>query len=159
MCIRKALMAGAILAAATLGMGGHAAAQSVSLSAVLLGGNECDGTAPPAGPICRKGDPDAFGRATITFPTATTICVTLQVDNLAGATAAHIHSGRETVNGPIVFALPAPVAPGGANPGVSAICGTPPAGLPAALRANPANFYINVHNGAFVGGARRGLLF
>jgi hypothetical protein len=92
-------------------MGGHAAAQSVSLSAVLLGGNECDSTAPPLGPICRKGDPDAFGRATITFPTSTTICVTLQVDNLAGATAAHIHSGRETVNGPIVFVLPPPSAP------------------------------------------------
>ena len=156
---RKALLAAASLAFFSSFYASPASAQSVSLEAVLLGGNECNSVAPPSGPDCRKGDPDGFGRATITFPTATGICVTLQVDNLAGATSAHIHSGRETFNGAILFALPPPSAPAAGNPGASVTCGVPPAGLPAAMLANPANFYINVHNGAFPAGAIRGQLF
>lgn len=145
--------------AAFLTIASPAHAQSVSLSAVLLGGNECNSVAPPAGPVCRKGDGDAFGRATVTFPTPVSICVTLQVDNLAGVTAAHIHSGRETVNGPIVMALPPPAAPGAGSPGTSSFCGAMAAALQTAIRNNPANFYVNVHNAAFPGGAARGQLF
>lgn len=134
---------------------------SDSFSAVLLGGNECNSAAPPAGPVCRLGDLDAFGRATVTIVNAAAgqVCVTLQVDNLAGATAAHIHFGRETVNGAIVMALPPPVAPGGANPGASSICAAMAPAMLNALRANPSAFYVNVHNTAFPNGAMRGQLF
>jgi hypothetical protein len=156
---RKLLVAAATLALFSSFNSSPASAQTVSLNAVLLGGNECDGIAPPAGPKCRKGDPDAFGLAAITFPTATGICVTLQVDNLLGATSAHIHPGRETFVGAPIFTLVAPAAPSAGNPGASVTCGVPPAGLPAALRANPANFYINVHNATYPLGAIRGQLF
>lgn len=161
---RKLLVAAATLAFFSSFNSMPAAAQTISdsLSAVLLGGNECNSVAPPTGPDCRKGDPDAFGRATITFPLPTEICVTLQVDNLAnavGTTFAHIHSGRETVNGAILSVLPPPIAPFGGNPGVSATCAGGLAALVAALRASPGNFYVNVHNATFPGGAIRGQLF
>jgi hypothetical protein len=143
----KALLAGSILALAVVNTGSQASAQTISRSAILLGGNECDSTAPPAGPICRKGDPRGFGRATVTFPTGTTICVTVQVDNLAGVTLAHIHQGRETVNGPVVFSIIPPNPAIGGNPGVTALCGAPPAAVITGLRNDPAGFYVNVHNG------------
>jgi hypothetical protein len=160
---RKILLAAATLAFFSSFNSSPASAQtqSYSLGAVLLGGNECDTVPPPAVvPVCRQGDMDGFGRATITFPTATSLCVTLQVDNLAGVTLAHIHPGRETFNGAPVLILSAPIAPGGGNPGNSVTCvAVPPAGLIAAMRANPANFYINVHTAAFPNGALRGQLF
>jgi hypothetical protein len=149
-----------VCATTFLTLASPAGAQTVSLSAVLLGGNECNGAVPPNGPVCRRGDPDAFGRATVTFPTPTTICVTLQVDNLAGVTAAHIHQGRETVNGPVVFAIvPPPNAPAGGNPGATSFCAPIAAALQTNMRNNPANFYVNVHNAAFSTGAMRGQLF
>jgi hypothetical protein len=163
MTYRRLMIAAAALAslAPALASGAAAQTQSYSLSAVLLGGNECDTVPPPAVvPVCRQGDMDGFGRATITFQTATSLCVTLQVDNLAGVTVAHIHAARESFNGAISLPLIAPVAPGGGNPGASVTCvAVPPAGLIAAMRANPANFYINVHTAAFPNGVLRGQLF
>lgn len=156
---RKVLLAVAALAFFSSFSSTPASAQTVSLNAVLLGANECDSTMPPAGPICRKGDPDGFGIAGITFPTATSMCVTLQVDNLLGAAAAHIHTGPATFNGGVVLTLPIPSAPLGGNPGVSAGCMAASSTLIAAIRANPANFYINVHNGTYPAGAIRGQLF
>lgn len=129
--------------------------------AVLNGANECDNTAPPAGPICRKGDPDGYGSATVTMITATQLCVGLAVDNLAGVTLMHIHSGGATVNGPVVVSFVPPLAGlPNANPGTISGC---VAGLPAAvvsaIRANPQLHYLNVHNAAFPAGAVRGQLF
>jgi len=155
---RKVLLAAAALAFFSSFNSTPASAQTVSLNAVLLGANECDSTLPPKGPICRKGDPDGFGLANITFPTGL-LCVTLQVDNLAGATAAHIHAGAATVNGGIVLTLPTPSAPFAGNPGVSAGCVPVALALITAIRANPAGFYINVHNGTYPVGALRGQLF
>ena len=159
MTYRRMMIAAAACAALTPALATGTMAQTISRSAILLGGNECDATAPPAGPICRKGDPRGFGRATITFPTNTTICVTLQVDNLMPITAAHIHQGRETVNGPVVFSIIPPNPGISGNPGVTALCGVPPAAVHAGLRNDPAGFYVNVHNAAFPGGAIRGQVF
>jgi hypothetical protein len=163
MKIQTLLVTASACLAATLMNASSAQAQlaSDSFSAVLLGGNECDAVAPPAGPNCRLGDADAFGRATVTIVNAAAgqFCATIQVDNLAGATAAHIHAGRETVNGAIVVPLPPPVVPGAANPGASSFCGAMPIAVMNAIRANPSNFYVNVHNAAFPGGAIRGQLF
>jgi hypothetical protein len=157
--MKPSMVVATILAAASAAASVPVSAQSVSLSAVLLGGNECDSTVPPRGPICRKGDSNGFGRATLTFPTATRVCVTLQVSGLAGATAAHIHKGRETVNGPVVINLPPPVAPGGANPGASSACVAQLAATLTAIRTNPRDYYVNVHNAGFPNGAVRGQLF
>jgi CHRD domain len=154
MSIRKIL-----LAALCLGpLATSAQAQTApSLYAVLNGGNECNGAVPP---LCRQGDPDGYGSATITIVSATSICFGLTVNNLAAPTAAHIHTGATGVNGGVVVGLAPPVAPGGGTPGASSGCVAGlGAGLVNQIRTNPQNFYVNVHNGPFPGGAVRGQLF
>lgn len=131
------------------------------LFAVLNGGTECVTLpAPQQNPVCRRGDLDGIGSATITFPTATTICWGINVDNIAGATLAHIHRGPAGVNGPVVVDLfpPLPNPPGGGNPGASAGCIAVAAALTNQIRNNPTIFYVNIHNNAFPGGAVRGQL-
>ncbi|MCI0466295.1 MAG: CHRD domain-containing protein [Beijerinckiaceae bacterium] len=155
------LTCAAAFAAGALTLVTGAGAQSplgAPLFAVLNGGNECDGTSPPNGPVCRKGDPDAIGSATILFPNATTVCFAIIVDNLAGATLAHIHSGVAGVNGGIVVTLVPPSAPGAGNPGASSGCVAVAPGIVGPIRNDPTKFYVNVHNGAFSGGAVRGQL-
>lgn len=125
------------------------------LFATLDGLAECDGSGQ-----CRKGDPDAHGSVTIIFPTGTSLCFAILVDNLGGATAAHIHRGRTTEVGGVVVSLTPPGPPSAGNPGTSSGC---VAGLTSALvrelRGNPSAFYVNVHNDTFPAGAVRGQLF
>ncbi|MBV9569940.1 MAG: CHRD domain-containing protein [Alphaproteobacteria bacterium] len=134
-----------------LGCSVPAVASTLSLNAVLLGGNECIG-----GPTCAQGDLDAFGVASITLPNAATICFSILVERVDPPTAAHIHAGVATVNGGIVVPL-APPATG--NPGASSGCVASPAGFNKALVKDPAAFYVNVHTGAFPNGAMRGQVF
>jgi hypothetical protein len=156
MSARLLLLVSAMLAGLTIFGSTGASAQGVPLFAVLNGGNECNGAAPP---LCRAGDLDAFGSATLIFPTATQVCFAILVDNLAGATLAHIHSAVTGINGPIVVTLTPPSAPSGGNPGASAGCVNAAAATITAIKATPTNFYINVHNTQFGGGAVRGQLF
>jgi len=128
-----------------------ATAGTVTFNAILNGGNECI-----AGPTCLQGDPDAYGVATITMPTKTTICFSILIDNVDPPTAAHIHAGTAAVNGGIIVPL-APPATG--NPGASSNCVGTPAGFNASLAKDPASFYVNVHTGAFPNGAMRGQVF
>ena len=156
--IRNLICAAAVMVGALFVSTG-AFAQGVPLFAVMNGGNEC--TVVAAGTVCRKGDLDAYGSATIIFPTTTSLCFGIVVDNLAAPiTAAHIHRGVSAVNGGIVVALTPPSAPAGGNPGASSGC---VAGLSAALvssiMANPSFYYVNVHDSAFPNGAIRGQLF
>lgn len=165
MIMFRAFACAALAAVGVLACSTSARAQSAMgapLFAVLNGGNECNSAAPPAGPVCRKGDLDAIGSATVLLvplnATTTTICFGLTVDNLAGATAAHIHRGPSGVNGGVVVNLLPPNAPGGGNPGASSGCTNVPAATANAIRADPTSFYVNVHNGAFPNGAVRGQL-
>lgn len=158
--IRNLICAAAVMVGALFVSTGSFA-QGVPLFAVMNGGNECNSVALPLGPACRKGDLDAYGSATIIFPTTTSLCFGIVVDNLAAPiTGAHIHRGVSGVNGGIVVALVPPSAPAGGNPGASSGC---VAGLAAALvasiMANPSLYYVNVHDGAFPNGAIRGQLF
>lgn len=153
---RLMLLTSAMLAGLTLFGSTGASAQGVPLFAVLNGGNECNGATPP---LCRQGDLDAFGSATVIFPKANQVCWAILADNLAGATAAHIHRGVSGVNGGIVVTLTPPAAPGAGNPGGSSGCIAAAAGIVSAIKANPTEFYINVHNGRFPDGAIRGQLF
>jgi len=86
----------------------------------------------------------------------------LTVNNIAMATGAHIYKGVAGTNGPVVANLGAP------GDGNSADCltqgevgpGTTPK-FPTAepvqdILANPANYYVNVHNAEFPTGAIRG---
>jgi len=101
---------------------------------------------------------------------ATTLCYVLTVNRIAQATAAHIHEGAEGENGPVVVTLGAPAD------GNSADCIAEDRVLPngtaafaqdaqgnrlttvAEILANPEDYYVNVHNERYPGGAIRGQL-
>lgn len=118
-----------------------ATASAQTFVATLSGANEV----PPA-------DPDGTGAATITI-TGTTVQYQIVVFNIDPPTAQHIHSGPAGVNGPIVVNLPGTWV-GNTLTGSTT---SDPATV-ASIIANPANFYVNVHNAAFPGGAVRGQL-
>ena len=150
MRLRDKLLALAVFAAVMVSTSA-ASAQGVQLFAVLNGGNEVtnDGAA-------AAGDPNGFGAATVIFAGSGRICYGLVVHRISAPTAAHIHVGRAAVNGPIVITLAASNA---GNPGVIGGCIS---GLDNALlrkiQKTPGEFYVNVHNEQFLGGAIRGQL-
>ena len=71
--------------------------------------------------------------------------------NIETPTAAHIHRGAAGVPGPVVIPLNVSMLSGGTVAGISQ-------GLVDEIVANPGNFYVNVHNASFGGGAVRGQL-
>jgi hypothetical protein len=158
MRILRTLACAVAVAVGTLFAAAGAYAQSplgAPLFAVLNGGNEC--VVP--GPVCRKGDLDAIGSATIIFPTTTSVCWAITANNLKGATLAHIHRGTSGVNGGIAVVLTPPNPPGAGTPGASSGCKAGiAAGTISAIRADPTSFYVNVHNRDFPDGAVRGQL-
>lgn len=114
----------------------------IKLATTLLGANEV--------PVL--GDPDGSGVATVTInPGQGTICYTLSVSGIAPATAAHIHEAPVGVAGPVVQPLMAP------TDGSSSGC-VENADLAREIKADPADYYVNVHNAVFPGGALRGQL-
>jgi hypothetical protein len=80
--------------------------------------------------------------------------------------AAHIHEGARGTNGPVVANLAWPQdgqagdclteGEGEGTPGVKFPTGEP--GIVQRILANPQNFYINIHNTEYPGGALRGQL-
>jgi hypothetical protein len=72
---------------------------------------------------------------------------------------AHIHKGASGVFGGISVTLTPPLNPGAGNPGASSGCVSTTLAILNQIKANPAGFYINVHNGEFPSGAVRGQLF
>ena len=109
-----------------------------SYSAVLTGTNEV-----PAA------DPDGLGFAVVTL-NGTTLNYTVFVQNIGAPTAAHIHTGAAGVNGNVLIGLNVNTLTNGTVP-VSQEIAT-------AINANPAGFYVNVHNAEFPNGAVRGQL-
>ncbi len=100
------------------------------------------------------GDSDGSGSALITLNVGRArVCWALSVSDIAPATAAHIHSAPAGVNGPVVVPLSPP------NTGFSTGCrdGVSPV-LIQAIIDFPGNYYVNVHNAEFPGGALRGQL-
>jgi hypothetical protein len=107
-------------------------------------------------------DPDGDGEADIEFDfDAAEVCFKLEWDNIAAPTAAHIHRGAAGVPGPIVVNLftPAPFdldqlerrdrVKGCVSADVAVLN---------EIAADPASFYVNIHNARFPAGAVRGQL-
>ena len=108
----------------------------------LSGANEV----PPA-------DPDGSGTGQLWLNHGQrTVCWQLEVANIAPATAAHIHHAAAGVNGPVVVPLSPPTG------GTSSGCVDATRLLITDIMHNPEDYYINVHNAEYPGGAVRGQL-
>jgi hypothetical protein len=153
--VSSLLLAGGVLAVggAPAGADDPPRAPSFAFGVVRLDGNQ---EVPPA-------DPD--GRGTFGFiATPDKLCYVLTARKIEPATLAHIHAAPRGVNGGIVVMLIAPTR------GFSADCihvqpDTTPNTMEVltqsevnAIIADPSQFYANVHNDPFPGGAIRGQL-
>jgi CHRD domain len=111
---------------------------------------------PMTGAAERPGPGDADGTGTAWFFVNVgqmEICYTLVVENIAPATAAHIHLAPPTDPGPVVVPLAAPTS------GEASGCATvSDVALLKNILKNPSDYYVNVHNADFPGGAVRGQL-
>lgn len=139
--LKVLLLAAALLVA----IPGVAAADSGErpLFTVLSGAAEVPG----------PGDPDGFGIAVLQArPDAGRLCYVLNVKRIEPATAAHVHIGAAGVAGPVVINLEPP------SNGSTRACTTADPALLRAIVADPAGYYVNVHNRPFPAGAVRGQL-
>lgn len=142
--LRKFLARSAVAAATVAASSGLASADSRLFVAYLYGGNET--------PVA--GDTNAFGIATVSISAAGSICYSILLHNAVAATAAHIHAGVAGVAGGVSVTLPVT----GGTPTRNSGCVSAGAVTVTAIKNNPQNFYVNVHNAAFSGGAARGQL-
>lgn len=148
---RTTLIASMVAFAVLVVMSGAAVAKTVVagteggrfLTASLTGANEVPG----------PGDPDGTGTAVVSVkPSSQRLCFELSVDNIAPATAAHVHDGPAGVAGPVVVTLTPP------SDGSSEGCVTADKTLLKDIKKNPTEYYVNVHNTEFPAGAVRGQL-
>jgi hypothetical protein len=107
------------------------------------------------------GDPDGSGGAQVTINVKKErVCFVLVVLDIALPTAAaHIHEGEAGVAGGIVVTLEAPTEIDGTGIGLANGCvRDQPRALLRDIKNNPDQYYVNVHNAEFPGGAVRGQL-
>lgn len=112
-----------------------------TLKATLTGADE----------VPSPGDSAATGTATVTLGEGQ-VCYAISVSGLDSPTAAHIHKGASGKAGPVVVPLETP------ENGSATGCAKASAEVIAGIRANPADYYVNVHNAAHPKGAIRGQL-
>ena len=113
------------------------------LTAMLTGAAERPG----------PGDPDGSGWVELRLNQGQgTISFEIYVEGIAPATAAHIHVGNSNVAGPVVVGLEPPTD--GSSSGEVSVDPE----LIKAIRKNPENYYVNVHNMPYPAGAVRGQL-
>jgi hypothetical protein len=95
------------------------------------------------------GDPDGTGSAVIRLRVGQArVCFQLDTQNIAAATAAHIHKGTPEESGPAI--VPLTTAAAGCVPASRVVVKD--------ILANKASYYVNVHTGEFPNGAVRGQL-
>jgi hypothetical protein len=141
MFLVAALAAGALALTSAPTFADHGTAGGRFFGAELNGKNEVDG-----------GDPDGTGDAIITLrPGVSKVCFDIEVENIAAPSLAHIHAGKKGKNGPVVVDFN--IAQNGLKNCVKA----DPAVI-AKIRSKPGDYYVNVHNDEFPGGAVRGQL-
>ena len=126
---------------------------AVSTVVVSAGGRPLATTLNGAEEVPGPGDADGSGSASITVnPGLGQICYTLHVSNIVTATAAHIHEAPAGTAGGVVVGLDAP------SDGSSSGCKSVSRQLAKDIIKNPSDYYVNVHNADFPGGAVRGQL-
>ena len=142
MKLTSAFIASALLLAPTAGV--YAAhTGGATFTAMLDGASEVPG----------PGDPDGFGSATISVnPGQERVCYSITVSDIAPASMAHIHEAEAGMSGPVVVTLMAPTG------GSSQACATVSRELAKEIIKDPSEYYINVHNSEYPGGAVRGQL-
>ena len=141
--MRKLVLFTFVMALALLTCAHLAAAQEMKVTAKLTGAAEVPG----------PGDTDGSGTVQVTLnPDKGEVCYEITVAKIEEATAAHIHEGAAGKAGDVKVPLDAPKA--------GSVKGCKPAdvAIVKAIMANPANYYVNVHNAAFKSGAVRGQL-
>lgn len=140
MKLTSALSAAALLLVPAVGANA-AHTGGATFTAMLDGASEVPG----------PGDPDGFGSATVSVnPGQERVCYSISVSDIAPAVAAHIHEADAGMSGPVVVTLMAPT--GGSSQG----CATVSRELAKEIIKNPSEYYVNVHNSEFPGGAVRG---
>ena len=106
-----------------------------------------------AAEVPKPGDPDGTGKAEVKFKAVTNeVCYEIEVENIAEPTASHIHEGAEGASGGIVVTFDH------TKIGKGESCVAVDHAVLDKIVENPGNFYVNVHNGEFPGGAVRGQL-
>lgn len=139
--ILSPLAIGGALAAAALAGPAMAADDMARLSAKLDGASEtAGGEAGGTGAFYGEVDPDSGD-----------LCYTLTADGIGTPTAAHVHKGAAGSDGGVVVALNVT-----GNDGDE--CVALQRDVAKAIVADPAGYYVNVHNAAFPKGAVRGQL-
>ena len=114
------------------------------LQSELSGGEEIPG----------PGDPDGTGDARVKIKlNQSELCVDMEVENIDQATATHIHHAPAGSAGAVVISLPIPDEEGEAKGCISVNNN-----LLEAIKENPQDYYINVHNNPYPNGAIRGQL-
>jgi len=146
----KARLAIALAAAGGLAVGSLAftggtafAGHEVTILSATLDGND---------EVPVKGDPNGRGEVRVfgIDGSTNTLCYVIEVEKIEPATAAHIHEAPEGAAGDVVVTLARP------TDGDSAGCVETP--LAQEILADPENYYVNVHNDEYPGGAVRGQL-
>ena len=128
-------------------------ATAASSQTAANGGRKLQTSLTGAAEAPNAGDPDGSGTASVTVnPGQGRICYELTVQNIAPATAAHIHEAPVGVAGPVRVTLAAP------SDGDSSSCVDVSRELALEILKDPADYYVNVHNAAFLSGAVRGQL-
>ncbi len=148
----RTLITSGLVAAGALTLAGAATAQGDNprndgskVVATLTAGAEVPG----------PGDADGAGLfEAMINPKTERICYTLTAGNIDKATVAQIHSGAAGAVGDPVLTLDTPDG----DDDDSEDCQDIDSGLAQALVANPQDYYVQIRNTAFPGGALRGQL-
>lgn len=150
--------AGVLVGATVSPLGSALAGHTNTVLTARLDGRDEVGTTASKGIV---GDPNGRGEAYVfgVDGDTATLCYVLTVDKIATATAAHIHEGPVGSNGPVVANLAAPGDGDAADCLTEGEAGKFPTGEKVAdILAHPENYYVNVHNADYPGGALRGQL-
>jgi hypothetical protein len=149
---QRRLFATLLLAAiAALAIAGPASA--AKLGGADQGGRQLTTTLTGEQEVPVRGDLDGIGFAAVTVnPGQGLVCYELSVSGIKAATAAHIHEAPVGVAGPVLEDLLPP------KDGFSSGCVEVDRAEAKDILKNPADYYVNVHNVEFPGGALRGQL-